>query len=167
MDIDKIFQSKVFKGLIIGLGVLIILLLVFKAGMVVGIKKADFSCRWSDNYHRNFGGPQGGFLGGFDDRNFMDAHGVFGQIIKIDGQTLIIKGPDNVEKIVLLDGASIMRGKDNIQPTELKIDDPIVVIGSPNNDGQIEAKLIRIMPPMPPAPNGQPMPSPDNSPVLP
>ncbi|MCX6743002.1 MAG: hypothetical protein NT116_02080, partial [Candidatus Parcubacteria bacterium] len=97
MDLNKIFQSKIFQVIVIGIAVLIVILLVFKAGMMVGIKKADFSCRWSDNYHRNFGGPKGGFWGGFGDRDFMDANGTFGQIIKIEGNLLTIKGNQNTE----------------------------------------------------------------------
>lgn len=147
MDINKIFQSKWFGGTIIGITILIAVLLIFKAGMIVGAKKADFSCRWSDNYHQNFGGPQKGFLQGFGDRDFMDSHGVSGQILKIDSPSIIIKGIDNVEKIITTnEGTIINRLKDVIKISDLKIDDNVVVIGSPNQTGQIEAKLIRVIP---------------------
>jgi len=148
MDLNKIFQAKLFQGIIIGVAVLIVLLLVFKAGTMVGIKKADFSCRWSDNYHRNFGGPKGGFMGGFGDRDFMDANGTFGQILKIEGNLVTIKGGQNTEKVILLDENTTIKSlRETIKLTDLKVNDNIVVIGEPNQTGQIVAKLIRIVPP--------------------
>ncbi len=157
MDIDKIFQSKIFQGVVLGIAAFVVLLFVFKVGMTVGIKKADFSCRWSDNYHENFGGPQGGFWGGFDDRNFLESNGTVGQIIKIDGATLVVRGREDMEKIIATDESTVIkRLMENIKIFDLKVDDRVVIIGEPNESGQIEAKLIRVMPlsPIPmPAPS--------------
>lgn len=158
MDFNKIFQSKVFKGILGGILAFIALLLVFKAGTIVGFRKAGFSYQWGENYHRNFAGPRGGLFQDFSGRDFIDAHGVFGQIMKIDpstgsGQaaTLVIKGRDDVEKIVLVkDDTVIRRLMETVKPSDLKVDDFIVVIGEPNNNGQIEAKFIRVLPSPPP-----------------
>ncbi len=143
--IDKVFKSKISKRIIIFLIILIALLVVFKIGLIVGAKKADFSCRWSDNYNRNFGGPRKGFLNGFGDRDFIESNGVFGQIIKIDGQNLIIKGRNDTEKIILVkNDTTIKNTSGTINLDGLKTDDYIIAIGDPNNEGKIEAKLIRI-----------------------
>ncbi len=151
MDINTIFQSKAFKGLLIGIGIFILILTTLKIGIVVGLNKANFARGWSENYHRNFGGPRGGFFQPFDDRELIDGHGVFGKIIKIDGSALIIKGKDNVEKVVVTDdGTSINRLRESIKVSDLKVDDYIVVIGEPDSSGQINAKLIRFMPAPPP-----------------
>lgn len=155
MDFKKMFESKVFKGVLIGAGALVAVLVIFGAGMAIGFKKADFSFRWGENYHKNFGGPRGGFFRDFTGRDFIDAHGVFGQIIKIDpstgsGQaaTIIIKGRENVERTVVInDGTIINRGRETIKIGDLKINDYVVIVGEPNSSGQIEAKLIRNMPP--------------------
>lgn len=161
MDINKIFQSKIFQGVIIGLAALVVILFIFKAGMTVGIKKADFSCRWSDNYHQNFGGPKGGFWGGFNDQDFIEANGTVGQIIKIDGSNLVVRGRGNVEKVIVVkDDTVIERLKETIKISDLKVDDTIVIIGEPNSAGQIEAKLIRVMPPPPSFGGGMPLPEP-------
>lgn len=147
MDPNKIFQSKAFKIILWALGVFILVAVSFGAGMFVGFKKAGFSYKWGENYHRNFGGPKGGFAGDFMGRDLMNANGVVGQIIKIDGQTLVIKGQDNVEKIILLKADSVLREFMNtISQGDLKAGDFVVVIGEPNDQGQIEAKFIRIMP---------------------
>lgn len=143
----KFFQSKIFQGIILGLAAFIVLLLVFKAGMMVGMRKAKFSYGWGENYHRNFGGPKGGFLRDSMGRDFIDANGTVGQIIKIDGASVIVNGRDNVEKIILVkDDTAINRGRENIKLADIKVDDYIITIGEPNNEGQIEAKLIRVMP---------------------
>ncbi len=150
MDFNKLFQSKTFKIVIWGVAGLIVLLLVFRLGVAVGYRKANFSYRWGENYHRNFGGPRGGFFDGFfsDKRDFIESHGVFGQVVKIDGNIIVVKGRDNVEKIVLAkDDTAITRFREDIKLSDLKADDYIVVIGKPNDAGQIEAKLIRVMPP--------------------
>ncbi|MCX6789329.1 MAG: hypothetical protein NTZ42_01835 [Candidatus Gribaldobacteria bacterium] len=147
MNIDKFFQSKTFKIILLAIGGLIIFLFIFKAGMMVGFQKANFSCHWSDNYHQNFGGPKGGFPGGFGDRDFIEANGAVGQIIKIAPSTLVIKGQGDIEKVILVkDGTVINRLKEAITINNLQIDDMVVVIGEPTNNGQIEAKLIRVMP---------------------
>ncbi len=168
MNIKNIIQSKRTRGLIIGIGLVIIVLIIFQAGIFVGYKKASFSYRWGENYHNNFAGPREGFFGnfrrGFGDKDFINANGTFGSIIKNDGSmdstsspqassgqvTLVIKGKDDVEKTVLVsDKTKIINRRETIRASDLKVDDYVVVIGSPNEQGQIEAKLIRLMP-MPP-----------------
>ena len=154
MDINKILQSKAFKGVIIAVIALIILLLGFKFGTIVGARKADFSCRWSDNYHRNFGGPQKGFLQGLGDRDFIEANGTFGQIIKTDSSNIAIRGRNDIEKTILINDETVIKSlQKTIKPSDLKVDDMVVIIGEPNNSGQIEARLIRVMPPLPTPPS--------------
>src|SRR3989344_9420800 len=103
---NKFLQSASFKAGLMALGSLVVLLLVFKAGISLGFKKARFSYKWGENYHRNFGGPRGGFLGdfkrGFGDRDFTNSRGAFGSIITIEGAAFVVKGEDGVEKTVLL-----------------------------------------------------------------
>lgn len=153
MDINKFFQSKTFKIILWAIAELIIVLIVFKIGTVVGFRMANFSYKWGENYHRNFGGPPGGFFGNLIDGNFIKPNGVFGQIIKIDGQTLVIKDQENVEKAITVnDNTIIERFRERLKPTDLKVDDNIVVIGEPNNNGQIEAKFVRVIPPSPAIP---------------
>lgn len=149
MDFNKLLQSKSFKFALIVIGALIVLLLVFKVGVFVGYKKASFSYRWGENYHRNFAGPRGGFFGnfrhGFGDDAYINAHGTFGSIIKIDGTTLIIKGNGDTEKIVIASSTTEIRERhETIKINDLKVDDKVTIIGSPNEQGQIEAKLIRV-----------------------
>lgn len=132
-------------------------LIFFKVGVLVGYKKAQYTYRWGENYHRNFAGPKGGFFQdfkrGFKDRDFINAHGTFGMIIQIDfsastGQVvLVIRGKDDFEKTVMVSSQTAIRSrKEILAARDLKIDDRVVIIGSPNEQGQIEARLIRVFP---------------------
>jgi hypothetical protein len=145
MDIQTFFKSKQFKLVLSALGGLIILLIVFQLGMFVGFRKANFTFRWGENYHRAFGGPKGGFLKNFEGRDFTSGYGVVGNIIKIDGGLIVVKGSDNVEKIIAIDSITVInKGRQAIQLSDLKIDDRIVAIGSPKDDGSVMAKMIRV-----------------------
>ncbi len=155
MQVSGFFQSKGFKIAIYAAAICAVVFFIFGMGMLVGFKKAKFSYQWGDNYHRNFAGPKGGFIKEIQENvrgnDFIEAHGVFGQIIKIDGRTLIIKGQGGAEMLVSVqDNAPIMRFKETVNFFDLKVDDRIVTIGDPDNRGGINAKLIRIMPPPPP-----------------
>lgn len=138
------------KKIVIGLAIFAIAILIFGAGILVGGMKARFSYRWAESYHKNFAGPRGGFFGDWRGMpplpgDFIEGHGAFEEIIKIEGDTLIIKGKGDVEKVVLVTEKTIIQsGRKDIKISDLKVDDQIVIIGSPNEEGQIEAKLIRV-----------------------
>jgi hypothetical protein len=147
MEFDKAIQSKkVRRGVEVVVAVLV-LLVVFGAGVFVGLEKARFSYRWGENYFRSFAGPRPFSA----DRGYMNAHGSAGQILKIDGNTVAIKEIDGQEKNILVNNqTSIKIGPHSAGLADLKPDDSIVVFGSPDNQGQITAKLIRILPTPPP-----------------
>jgi len=147
-------QHDILKWIIVGLLAIIVIVLVFGLGVLVGERKAKFSYRWAENYHRMFAGPKVGFLGNlkmpplppFDE--FIEGHGTVGEIIKIEGNNLVVKGKRDIEKAILVNEKTVIKsGFKNIKISDLKIGDIIVIIGSPNDKGQIEAKLIRVFPP--------------------
>jgi len=150
-----IFQSRVFNIAMWTVAGFFLILLLVQIGIIIGFKKAQFSYKWGDNYHQNFAGPKRGFLPEYDSRDFMDAHGTSGRVIKTDGNFIIINGRDNVEKIIKLNADTIIQLFKNPMPiNQLMPGMEIVVIGEPNDLGQIEAKFVRVLPPPPaPAPN--------------
>ncbi len=146
MNFQEFFQSKKFKRILIGVGSLIVLLLVFQAGVFVGFRKAKFSYRWGENYHQMFGGSGNGFMRDFEGRDFIDGHGVAGIVVKIDSNKMVIKGQDGIEKVVVVSGkTSVKKGREDVKITELKTDEQVVVVGAPNENGLIEAKMIRVL----------------------
>ncbi len=142
-------NHDILKWIIIGLAGFVVVVLIFGIGMFVGGMKAKFSYRWAESYHKNFAGPKNGFLGDWrvllPPGDFIESHGTFGEIIEIEGNTLIVKGREDIEKVVLVGEKTIIKlGRKNIKISDLKVDDRVVIIGSPNEQGQIEASLIRL-----------------------
>jgi len=150
MKLKEIFQSIAFKRIATVLGIIIATLLVFQAGMFVGFKKAGFSYNWGDNYYRTFDGHDRKgppMMPGMQGDNFMNSHGTIGKIIKIELPSVFVQDMDKSEKSILIkEDTSIRKFKDDIKAEDLKIDDTITVVGTPNENSQIEAKLIRILP---------------------
>ncbi len=147
---NKEKKSDILKWAVIALSGFVVILLSVGLGIWIGGERARFSYRWADNYHKNFGGPKEGFfmeMRRFPQDNFMSGHGEFGTIIKINGSEIMIKGRDNMEKFVLAKNDTVVKSaKADIKLRDLKVNDFIVVIGSPNDVGQIEAKIIRVLP---------------------
>ena len=142
-------KRDTLKWIIIGLAGFMIIVLVFGLGMFVGANKARFSYRWAENYHKNFGGPVGGFMNNLrtppPNNEFIGGHGTFGEIIKIGESDLVIKGRENIEKLIIINqGTIIASGRREVVKTDLKVGEQVMVIGTPNDQGQIEAKFIRI-----------------------
>ena len=150
--LKKFFESKNSTKVLSLIGVVIVALLIFSAGISVGFHKASFGRAWGENYERNFGMKPDHSI--FDKDNFPNAHGAIGKIIKIEPPTIIVQDKDNTEKVILIgDNTEIQKIRENIKINDLKTDDFVVVIGVPDEKGQIEAKLIRVMPfgmPVPP-----------------
>ena len=148
-NFKNIHQSKTVRGVLIGIIICVILLFVFTAGISVGEHRARFAGQFGDNFERNFMGPREriDMIGGNFDKMIPGGHGAVGKIISLNLPQIIISGPDNLEKTVLVSTSTIIRRfQENISASELQTNDFVVVIGSPDTNGQIEAKLIRIMP---------------------
>lgn len=145
----KLVGTNIIKIALIVFGLLIAVVAIFHAGMMVGFRKASFSYQWDKNYNNLFmGGPGHKIQGGnFRGKGFMDANSAFGSVIGVSSSTLIIKGDDNVEKSIFISSKTVIRrGPETIGSGDIKADDRVVVLGVPSSTGQIEARLIRLMP---------------------
>ena len=145
---NKKINRDVLKWIIIGIAGFVIVVLIFGAGMFVGGMKTKFSYRWAEQYHKMFAGPRAGFFGdwrSFPRGEFIKAHGTFGEIIEMKENEFVIKGRKDVEKVILItDKTVIQKGREKVKKEDLKVGNFVVVIGSPNEEGKIEAKMIRI-----------------------
>jgi hypothetical protein len=154
-NFKEVVQSKMFKGFIIGLATFLVLVIVFQAGVFVGFKKAGFSQMLGENYGRIFGdekrpGMMGGMFEGIPFDNLPGGHGAVGAVIKVSTSTIVVAEPNNIEKIVLLNDQTIIRkARDEVKIKDIVIGDFVSIIGEANSKGEIEAKLVRIMPPPP------------------
>ena len=144
-NLKKVFESKILTRVIYGIGIAVAVLLIFSVGVMTGFHKVSFERDWGENYKHNFGMIPPPFPFGND--HFPNAHGAIGKIIKIELPTVIVEDKDNTEKVILIkDDTKIQEMQNSLTKEDLKIDDFVVVIGSPDAQGQIEAKFIRLMP---------------------
>jgi hypothetical protein len=156
MSAQEVLKSKKFKIAALAVGVIIIALVSFSAGVGVGFHKARFSYKFGENYERNFvGGPfQGpgmmergsrGMMDDFEGRGFRNGHGIAGTIISVANNQIVIKDRDGQENTISVsDKTLIKQGQNTISINDLKNDEQIVVMGRPGDNGTINADLIRV-----------------------
>ena len=153
-DIREISKSRTFRGILLGIVIAVIALLIFQVGVFVGETKATFSYGLGDNYYRAFEGrgvgsdtpPTGGHLDG----TMPGAFGATGKVVAVDLPNIVIASSDDVEKTVTVATDTIVRQYQNtVTSNDITVDEYVVVIGEPEQDGDIDAKLIRIVPPPP------------------
>lgn len=159
MNMKELTQSKYFKVVVASIGVFIVALVSFASGVAVGFHKARFSYAFGENYERNFGGGprnmmQGGrggmmdrfgFPGKINGRDFRNAYGTTGTIISISGSTIMVKDKDDKENAVAVTEKTLIKsGRATVTLGELKMEDRVVVIGQPSDNGVVNASLVRV-----------------------
>ena len=150
-NLKAFFEAKKFTKILALLGSLVFAVVIFSAGVVVGFNKAKWTRDADDNFAQNFG-PHHHYrkiLGDTPDA-FPNANGALGKLIKVELPTFIVSDKDGTEKVILItDDTEVRSGSDEVTPSDLKVGGNVLVIGSPNDKGQIEAGFIRIISQMP------------------
>ena len=151
IDFKNISTSKKTKIVISAAVAVVIVLSAFQAGMFVGYKKAAFSYKMSDRYYRQtFGGNRQNGPDNFFGNDLPGGNGAVGKIVNINIPHIVVDTPDNIEKIIKIDDDTLIRqSRDTISVKDLKIGDYVIVLGSPDDKAEIEARLIRLLPPPP------------------
>jgi hypothetical protein len=150
MDLKDLHQSRTVRGILIGIGATLVVIMIFQAGVFVGYRKAAFSFKLGDNYYRNFRGGEAMKVVGFDSGHLPGGHGAVGRIVRIALPELVIASEGDVEKTVILGSSTmIKRFNDTISPQDIMADDYAVILGSPDDEARIMAKFVRLMPPPP------------------
>jgi len=151
MELKTIHESKTVRGILIGLGVAVTVMLIFHFGTIMGYHKARFSDDYGGNFERNFMGQQRGenFFSGMSGmmESVPGGHGAVGEVVSVSLPTFVVAGPDNLEKTVVINDETLVREfRDKRTKEDIIVGKTVVVLGTPNDAGVIEAKLIRIMP---------------------
>lgn len=150
MSANELIKSQKFKIAAIIVGVFLVALVSFALGAGVGFKKARFSYMWGKNYERNFSGSRMdknklGLAHEFFGRDFRNAHGISGTILSISDNNVIIKDRDNKENTVTVTNKTIIKNRrDTVKISDLNIDERVVALGTPGDNGTINADLIRV-----------------------
>ncbi len=143
----NIHKSKWFIAAVAGLVEIILLLLVFRLGMVLGAHRAEFEGVWAKNYGRLFGEPKKDFFAEFSRDDRINPFGNAGIVLSANGNIFVMKSSNNIEKTILVTTSTIIRSRmSTIGVSDIKVGDPIVVIGDPNGSGEIVARFVRTFP---------------------
>ncbi len=116
--------------------------------MFVGYRKAAFGHGMGNSFERNFveGRGPGVMLFSSPPIGIPGGHGAAGEIISISLPNIVVSTPDKLEiTIVVNETTEIREFRETLKKEDLKVGERIVVLGVPNDEGQIEAKLIRLM----------------------
>ena len=108
---------------------------VFGAGFFVG--------RWSTRTNSPFASPLGQRI------IPSSRHGAVGKVLQIEGTTITLQSRDGTSHTILTDSQTrFERGiakATKLTLRDLKIGDQVIIVGTPNAQGQIKAKLIRVL----------------------
>ena len=143
--------SKVIVWIIVGLAGLVIVLMAFRAGVMVGYRQAEYSSEWQ-HFHGSaaINGANGG------PRGFLNDHGSVGTITAVNvissatTSITIHDADDNADKIVLIGAETTVLPRTSTSTAlVLQVGQTIAAIGTPNTQGEIVASIIRLLPPPP------------------
>jgi len=145
---DNFLKSKTTTRLIVIIGLIIIALVIFQAGVFVGYKHGEYSRARNYGYGRGMDDPHSMFAPFMRGNDDASPHGAVGEIVKLAlPNSILIKGRDSAEQVVTLSATTTIRFiHGEASPTDLKTGQRIIVIGSPGDNGQIDAVFIRIFP---------------------
>ncbi|MEI6396607.1 MAG: hypothetical protein WCO48_00835 [Candidatus Taylorbacteria bacterium] len=129
-------------------GVILVALVIFSAGVTIGFIKGEFSERWDKNYMGMMGGPRSPFQTFSDiDNRAPSPHGTAGQVISSGNGQIVVRGPGEMEYIVIVSPQTIIRQlRQQGTTTDVVVGSWITAIGSPDETGRLVASFIRIMP---------------------
>ena len=148
MTIKDFIKSESFKKIMYTIGVLLILLIIFQMGIFIGYREAAFSINWDRAHYENARDPRSIFAPFGRDADDMNPHGAIGEIISVHLPQIMVQEQSGNEAIVLISSTTSIRSmRDQASTSALTIGEQIVTIGTPDEQGQIHATLIRIMPP--------------------
>lgn len=129
---------------VVAIATLLVLLVTFELGVMLGYREAAFSYHLNDGFNRNFGAGGAGFGA---DATHPHPHGSMGQIVSLALPVITVESPDRPEQQVRIGSSTIVRDQERtIRADELTVGEQVVVLGTPNDQGEVEAALVRVVP---------------------
>jgi hypothetical protein len=146
-ELRKYMESSQFKRVLAGCMIFAGFLFAFHIGTETGYKKAMFESKFGEKYYQAFA-PRGEHRPlSFTPDTIPGAHGTAGKIMSLELPKIIVEDFDGTEKVVVFSDNTVVRKfRDTLQKTDLRVGDYVVVIGTPTSTGEVEAKLVRVMP---------------------
>lgn len=127
---------------------ILVILISFGMGIIVGYRRAVFASNWNQNYNHNFYGmPMPGFMrSSAEQPPPFNPHGVVGEVIDVGSSSISVQDSNGNEQSVFVATATPIRDMDDTIPLmEIQVGDHVTIIGEPNDNGQVEARFIRVV----------------------
>lgn len=129
-------QNKWLKIILVAVGAVLALCILFGAGVFVLRWSSQSGSRPAGLLRRTFGLGAG--------------HGAIGKIQTLGDQTITLELRDGTMQAVRVDSKTrIERNRKRITFQDLRVEDRIIVVGSPDGQGQIVAEWIHVFSPAP------------------
>jgi len=160
LQMGKYSDNQKFKHAIKGVLALVIVVIIFFAGMVVGriqgrfsynrisknsmmMNRGEFNNNSMKSAPRLYNTP--GILGQGDNQMMLNSNGIKGSITSVGNNQIVVRGDNGVSENVTITAATIIKNQtQDSQISDLKSGQSIVLIGDPNSQGGISAKFIGI-----------------------
>lgn len=154
--IKTFFTSKVVRWVISGIGILIVALLIFHAGAVVGSRRGPFNIPFDGpgammehRFRPPFLPTDIEFPHGF----MRASHGAIGEITSVTtaSSTFTVKTRDGSIRTVSITPSTLIKSDigTSTEAGSLSSGMQVIILGEPNVEDTIDARVIRILPPPP------------------
>ena len=141
------FQSNVVSKIILILAALLVILLIFQAGIMVGYRRGFFASNWNGAHGQIMDEPDSIFAPFVHDSDDINPHGAVGNIVSVRLPSILIKGPNSAEQVITISSTTAIRFiHSNASTSDLVPGNQVIIIGEPKDNGSISAAFIRIMP---------------------
>jgi hypothetical protein len=145
--LSALVRSAAFAKVMLSVAALAVLAFAFRAGMEAGYRRAELACRFDQSFYR-VGQPRPrAFFG-----DTPDTHGAVGEIETVNLPTFVVEDNGREKVVRIDDDTDIMSASGPVEASELTEGQMVIVIGAPNDDAEVVAKLVRVMPKAAPLP---------------
>jgi hypothetical protein len=159
LQMGKYSDNQKFKHAIKGVLALVIVVIIFFAGMVVGRIQGRFSYNHISrvsmmnqgelnnnsmmNTPRAYNTP--GILGQGNQETMPNSNGIKGTITSVGNNQIVVKGDNGVSENITITAETIIKNQtQDLKISDLKSGQNVTIIGDPDSQGGISAKFIGI-----------------------
>lgn len=150
MNVNAFLRSAACARLLIAIAFVGALFLAFGLGTSVGFHKAQQAQRYSESYDRLFG-PAPRVPGGMLFERGISGHGAAGRILSVSSSSIQLAGREGERSVRIDAETEILRFSESVPLDSLVPGDFVTVLGEPEEDGQVLARFVRVMPAPPTA----------------
>lgn len=148
VDAQKVVESDTFTKILIGVGLAFAALVIFEAGIFVGVRKASMAFHIGENYYYRAVGPGPGPFG--DDpfgEELTNANGAAGKVLSVSLPTFLVEGRNGERTVIVSATTTIKRLDSATSSSAITPNNFVIVIGEPDASGAIRAAFVRVLPP--------------------